>query len=75
MTDDRRISGEVTTRASDPVAAVAYGMAKDLWWEEFNSAPSASDLKFILLVRICVSALNGRGGSDTIRMAFEALEI
>ena len=49
------------------IAIVSYRMAKELWWEKYESDPSMDDLQFLLLVRACTSALSGSGTVDSFQ--------
>ena len=66
MSDRTRIDGSVSIKNDETVAAVAYSMAKDLWFEEHRKDPKASDEKFVFLVRTCALALSGSGSKDML---------
>lgn len=71
MSDRTRIEGPVSIRSTETVAAVALSMATDLWINEHKSHPSASDEKFIFLVRTCATALSGSGSTDNLATWFK----
>lgn len=43
------------------VAATAYTMAKDLWFEKHQKNPSMDDEDFLKLVNSCAKSLKGNG--------------
>lgn len=75
MSDSRSISGTVTTEQDNPVASVAYRMAKDLWLETTGDHPGVKDVEFLVLVRICVGVLKGRMTLDEVRKYTSSLKV